>query len=85
MRTSLRCLGCSLAAAVAILAAAAPLGAEVTTAQVNEAIARGVAYLEKQQRPDGRWTEYDSEPGGATALCTLALLHCGRTPEDPSV
>lgn len=85
MPTRLCRLTCDLAAAVAILAAAAPLGAEVTTAQVNEAIARGVAFLERQQRPDGRWTEYDSEPGGATALCTLALLHCGRTPDDTSV
>lgn len=72
-------------AALAILAAEGHLRAEVTAAQVNEAIARGVAFLERQQRPDGRWTEYDSEPGGATALCTLALLQCGRTPQDPSV
>ena len=25
------------------------------------------------------------EPGGATALCTLALLNCGRQPTDASV
>src|SRR5262245_29998309 len=59
--------------------------AEVTTEQVNAAIASGVAFLEKQQRPDGRWTDHESETGGATALITLALLNCGRTPSDPSV
>src|SRR5262245_28315633 len=58
---------------------------EVTAEQVNAAINGGIAFLEKVQRPDGRWTDYDSEPGGATALCTLALLNCGRTPSDPSV
>jgi hypothetical protein len=59
--------------------------AEVTQAQVNAAIATGVAYLEKQQQLDGHWTEYPGEPGGLTALCTLALLNCGRTPADSSV
>jgi hypothetical protein len=56
--------------------------AEVTAEQVNAAINNGVAFLEKQQRPDGRFAEYDSEPGGGTALVTLALLNCGRTPKD---
>jgi hypothetical protein len=60
-------------------------GAEVTAEQVNAAIENAVAFLEKQQRPDGQWTEYDSEPGGATALCTLALLNAGRTPQHASV
>jgi hypothetical protein len=58
---------------------------EVTASQVKEAIEKGAAYLEKQQRPEGRWSEYESEPGGVTALCTLALLSAGRTPEDDSV
>ena len=57
----------------------------MTAEQVNAAINSGVAFLEKQQRPDGRWTDHESEPGGATALCTLALLNCGRKPTDPSV
>jgi hypothetical protein len=49
---------------------------------VNSAIARGAAFLEKLQRPDGGWIEYDSQPGGVTALCTLALLNCGRNPKE---
>jgi len=71
----------------AICVAASPAArAEVTAAQVNAAITRGVAFLEKQQKPDGGWTEHTSEPeGGLTALCTLALLNSGRTPADPSV
>ena len=75
-----------LLVAIALFAAlAAPARAEVTAAQVNTAIANGMAYLEKQQQPAGNWTEMAAEPGGVTALCTLALLNCGRTPGDPSV
>src|SRR5262245_48252071 len=59
--------------------------AEVTAEQVNAAVSRGVAYLEKTQRPDGRWSEHESEPGGATALCALALMNCGRGPDTPSL
>lgn len=59
--------------------------AEVTADQVNAAIRNGVAYLEKQQRPTGGWSEALNEPGGITSLCTLALLNCGRTTEDESV
>jgi hypothetical protein len=71
--------------AAVLLLPVAPARGDVTAEQVNGAISRGVAYLEKQQRPDGRWTDHESEPGGATALCTLALLNCGKTPNDPSV
>src|SRR4051812_21111187 len=59
-----------------------PARADVTAEQVNSAIARGVAFLEKLQRPDGGWVEYDSQPGGVTALCTLALLNCGRNAKE---
>src|ERR1044071_6699058 len=68
------------------LLAASALRADVTSAEVNAAIARGVAYLEKQQKPGGQWTEYATEPdGGQTALITMALLSSGRTTADPSV
>ena len=49
---------------------------------MNAAITRGAAFLEKLQRPDGGWIEYDSQPGGVTALCTLALLNCGRNAKE---
>jgi hypothetical protein len=59
---------------------------EVTAAQVNKAIADGVAFLERQQGPNGGWPEHGSDPGGGlSALCTLALLNSGRTKDDPSV
>src|SRR6478672_4037803 len=54
-----------------LLLADASIRAEVTAEQVNNAISRGVAYLEKMQPPNGRWTDYPSGgPGGTTALCT---------------
>lgn len=59
--------------------------ADVTAEQVNAAIKSGVGYLEKQQRPTGGWSEAINEPGGITALCTLALLNSGRTTDDESV
>lgn len=60
--------------------------ADVTADQVNSAIKNGVAFLEKRQRPNGSWGEImANEPGGVTALCTLALLNSGRTAEDESV
>jgi hypothetical protein len=68
-----------------VTALATPARGEVTAAQVNAAIANGMAFLEKQQQPGGNWPELAAEPGGVTALCTLALLNCGRTPNDPSV
>ena len=50
--------------------------AEVTTAQVEQAIKRGSTYLIRKQGPDGAW------PGGVgeTALITLALLTAGESP-----
>src|SRR5438128_762846 len=59
--------------------------ADVTAEQVNAAIKSGIAFLERQQQPSGAWSEMPTEPRGVTALCTLALLNCGRTTEDESV
>ncbi|HEX5105975.1 MAG TPA: DUF4159 domain-containing protein [Pirellulaceae bacterium] len=60
-------------------------GAEITAAQVKESIDSGCKYLISQQHPDGFWPEYDGEPGGLTALCTMALLNSGRSKDDPVV
>jgi hypothetical protein len=48
--------------------------------KVNDAIRRGVAYLQESQKDDGSWRydhvkeNYDS---GCTAICLLTLLKCG--------
>ena len=64
----------------------APASAEVTPEQVRRAIERGVAYLKSQQRRDGGWNEKMIPfPGGATTLCTLALLNAGVEPSEPHV
>jgi len=62
-----------------------PASAEITAEAVRRSIDRGVAFLKGQQREDGSWTEYTSQYGGLTALCTLALLNCGVEPEDPCI
>lgn len=71
---------------VILLSSLSAARAEITAAQVNAAIADGVAYLEKQQNPKGGWPESPHDSGGGlSALCTLALLNSGRTTADPSV
>lgn len=59
--------------------------AEITAEEVREAIDRGVAYLEREQNDNGSWPDPPGYPGGITALCTLALLNCGVTADDPHV
>jgi hypothetical protein len=59
--------------------------AQVTAEQVREAIDRGVAWMKNQQQPNGNWGEVVGYPGGMTSLCTLALLNCGVSPDDPAI
>ena len=54
----------------------------ITAAQVRAAIDKGVAYLKREQKPNGAWDEYPNNPGGETALCTLALLNAGVPVDD---
>ena len=53
----------------------------VTTAEVEQAIKRGVAYLLKQQRGNGGW----GDEAGTTALVTLALLTAGESPRSEPI
>ncbi len=62
-----------------------PIERPIDAAQVLAAIERGVAYLEREQLPRGRWNELAGYNGGVTALCTLALLNAGAAPNDPAV
>ena len=61
---------------------AGPVRAEVTAEQVRKAIDRGANYLLEQQRNDGSWSDMIAQPGGVSALCTLALLSAGVEPDD---
>ena len=54
--------------------------ADVTAEQVRKAIDRGVSYLLSQQLNSGGWTDGLGQPGGISALCTLALLNAGVDP-----
>jgi hypothetical protein len=58
---------------------------ELDQAKVDAAIEKGVAWLKKQQKPDGRWDDgYAVEfPLGPTALAALALAKCAG-PNDPA-
>src|SRR5687768_13747646 len=58
---------------------------EITAEQVRQAIERGIAYLSRTQKPNGGWDEYQLQPGGVTALCTLALLNAGVEPTDERI
>jgi squalene-hopene/tetraprenyl-beta-curcumene cyclase len=48
----------------------------------QEAVARGIAYLVKEQGEDGSWGKGNA---GITSLCTQALLASGKTAADPNV
>jgi len=77
-----------LSVVLLLLVAFAPVPAaraDVTAEQVNDAIDRAVAFLKRQQLRRGDWESYPNEPGGATALCTLALLEAGLTKDDPAI
>ncbi len=65
---------------------AAPVFADITDREVQQAIERGVEFLKTQQdKIRGNWPEHPGQPGGLTALCTLALLNAGVGPDDPAV
>jgi hypothetical protein len=51
--------------------------------RIRQAIARGVDFLRRGQRPDGCFD--GGPPIGATALAGLALLASGVPPQDPAV
>ncbi|MGD0655293.1 MAG: DUF4159 domain-containing protein, partial [Thermoguttaceae bacterium] len=59
---------------------------DITAEGVRQAIDKGVGYLkERQNKVDGSWDEYLGQPGGVSALCTLALLNAGVEPSDPQI
>ena len=80
-----RILG-SLFWACAVSTIVRPVWAEITAEQVRNAMDRGRAYLKSQQnKVRGNWVAENLQPGGVTALCTLALLNSGDSPEEEHV
>ncbi len=78
------CCWIVVSAAIGFLGSAAR--AEVTAEQVRDSIRRAADYLINQQsKTNGSWPEHQGQPGGVTALCTLALLEAGVAPDHPSV
>lgn len=79
-----------LAASLLVLGPTAPARAqvaakEVTAKQVNDAIADGIGFLQRQQKVNGTWDNYPGFDGGTTALCTLSLLTAGVPATDPGI
>lgn len=58
---------------------------DITADQVREALDGAVKFLVGQQRRNGSWPDWVSQPGGVTSLCTMALLEAGVPPDDPVV
>ncbi|MHB1034029.1 MAG: DUF4159 domain-containing protein [Pirellulales bacterium] len=55
-------------------------------AKVRQGLERAVDYLQREQGADGTWQpEWLGQPGGVTALCTLALLNAGVPAEEEHV
>ena len=73
-------------ATIAIALAGAPAVGEVTDRDVRQTIEQGVKFLkENQDKVRGGWSEHPAQPGGLSALCTLALLNAGVTVDDPAM
>lgn len=54
--------------------------------EINSAIDDGVAFLLERQLADGSWDHLSEVyPNGATALCVLALMKSGLSPDHPAV
>lgn len=52
---------------------------------IAASIDRGVAYLKREQNPDGSWSSRSVSNFDLTPLCTLALLNSGVPPDDDHI
>ena len=57
--------------------------AGVTGEQVQQAIQKARAAIEREQLPHGNWPDRDHYAGGLSPLATLSLLHAGVPQEGP--
>jgi len=65
--------------------AVAVVGAELSPDDVRNAMQLGVRFLKSSQHGNGTWSDYPGHEGGITALCTLALLNAGESPDESHV
>ena len=59
--------------------------AGITAEQARESIRSGIVWLKEAQKAKGNWAQHGRYKGGATALCTLALINSGVPVDDPHV
>lgn len=74
-----------LLSAILSLAMAASIVAQphASSDDIERAIVAARTYLISQQRANGGWAEYGTQPGGQTALATYALLASGVPSTEP--
>ena len=78
------CLVCSILVGDIARLQAQPVQ-PLTAKSVRTAIDGGIKYLLAEQNPNGSWSPYPRQPGGVTALCTLALLNSGVEPNNAEI
>ena len=74
-----------LAVAILTISGGVATAADLSTEEVEKAMQRAVAYLQREQGSDGNWRDFPLHAGGTTALCTLALLNAGVEADDPAI
>jgi hypothetical protein len=76
----------SFMAGALVLALSPATATAAEKAEIDEAISRGLAALQKLQTPDGSWSYAALQArAGATALAGLTLLECGVAKDNPQV
>jgi hypothetical protein len=79
-------LGFVLILAIGQVSRAQGPGGDIDAKAVNLAIDRAVGFLvSTQERDTGVWQDHHGQPGGLTALCTLAILNSGVPASDDRV
>ena len=58
---------------------------QVEARQVENAIEMAIQFLERQQKDNGEWIEFQGFTGGTNCLVTLALLNAGVSIDNPVV
>src|SRR5262245_26721150 len=69
-----------LSIALLMLMVSSAPSAEPEREPFDDAIARGLDYLAKEQNTDGSWPAYRIPDPAVTALCVMAYLSSGHVP-----